>query len=229
MAAGSPSFPTRSSTRRIPWMAAGIGQGVADHRLGRISPKIRALKVGHDVIVMIHWGGEYSFYPLPYQMRQARRMIDYGALHPWPRTSSSAGDRAVPRRPNRVQPGKLHLRRAAQFANRSFIYGAEPGRIGAGTAERDLPGSPRAARSSAGDRKLRPGGLIDNLGAAYAQKDRQFWNDISHAYLTDLCGRVIRTRSAKYLFVPPWSFYRDVGLGRIVRKLKPANVLALFR
>ena len=117
-----------------------------------------------------------------------------------------------------------------KFANRSFIYGADLDGSGwYGGARSSWFTSSGTFQRWFDGRKLRLERLIDNLGAAYAQKDRQFWNDISHAYLTDLCGRVIRTRSAKYLFVPPWSFYRDVGLGRIVRKLKPANVLALFR
>jgi poly-gamma-glutamate capsule biosynthesis protein CapA/YwtB (metallophosphatase superfamily) len=207
--------------------------GVADHRLRQILPKIRALsRSGHDVVVMLHWGGEYSFYPLPYQMRQARRMIDEGAsliLGHGPHYPQGIEHyRGVP---IVYSLGNFIFDEPHKFANRSFIYGVE------------LEGAGRVRRSEIfpvhlerhvpalvhDDRKVRLERLIDNLGAAYAQKGRQFWNDISHAYLTDLCGRVVRTRSAKYLFVPPWSFYRDVGLARIVRKLRPANMLALFR
>jgi poly-gamma-glutamate synthesis protein (capsule biosynthesis protein) len=214
-------------------MAGRHRPGVADHRLRRILPKIRALRQsGHDVIVMLHWGGEYSFYPLPYQMRQARRMIEQGAsliLGHGPHYPQGIEHyRGVP---IVYSLGNFIFDEPQKFAKRSFIYGAE------------LDGAGRVRRSEIfpvhlerhvpalvhDDRKLRLERLIDNLGAAYPQKRRQFWNDISHAYLTDLCGRVIRTKSAKYLFVPPWSFYRDVGLARIVRKLRPANMLALFR
>jgi poly-gamma-glutamate synthesis protein (capsule biosynthesis protein) len=214
-------------------MAGRHRAGVADHRLSRILPRIRALKrSGHDVIVMIHWGGEYSFYPLPYQMRQARRMIDHGASlilghgpHYPQGIEHYRGGRIV------YSLGNFIFDEPHKFANRSFIYGAEVDRSGLVSRseifpvhlERHVPALVQ------GERRLRLERLVANLGAAYAKKDRRFWNEISHAYLTDLCGRVIRTKSAKYLFVPPWSFYRDVGLTRVMRKLKPANMLALFR
>jgi poly-gamma-glutamate capsule biosynthesis protein CapA/YwtB (metallophosphatase superfamily) len=214
-------------------MAGRHRAGIADHRLNRILPKIRALKQsGHDVIVTIHWGGEYSFYPLPYQMRQARRMIDQGASlilghgpHYPQGIEQYRGARIV------YSLGNFIFDEPHKFANRSFIYGAEVD--GAGLVRRSEIFPVHLERHVPalvhGDRKLRLERLIDNLGAIYPRKDSQFWNEISHAYLTDLCGRVIRSKSAKYLFVPPWSFYRDVGLARIVRKLRPANVLALFR
>jgi hypothetical protein len=51
---------------------------------------------------------------------------------------------------------------------------------------------------------------------------------VSASYLTDLCGRVLRNRSLKYLLVPPVSFYRDVGVAGILRKLKPSTLLTLL-
>jgi poly-gamma-glutamate synthesis protein (capsule biosynthesis protein) len=214
-------------------MAEKHRAGVADHRLSRILPRIRELKrSGCDVIVLIHWGQEYSFYPLPYQMRQARRMIDHGA-------SLILGH--GPHYPQGIEQyrgaqivyslGNFVFDEPHKFANRSFIYGVE------------LDGSGRVRQSEIfpvhlvrhvpalvhGEKKIRLERLIDSLSAAYPRKDRRFWKDISQAYLTDLCGRVIRTRSVKYLRVPPWSFYRDVGLAGIARKLKPANMVGLFR
>ena len=201
--------------------------------MGRILPKI-GRSVGPATMSSSCSIGEGStrFYPLPYQMRQARRMIDEGAsliLGHGPHYPQ--GIEHYRGAPIVYSLGNFIFDEPHKFANRSFIYGVE------------LDGAGRVRRSEIfpvhlerhvpalvhGERKLRLERLIDNLGAAYPQKRRQFWNDISHAYLTDLCGRVMRTKSAKYLFVPPWSFYRDVGLARIFRKLRPANMLALFR
>jgi len=62
-------------------MARGNKPGVSDYRINRILPAIRDLSLsGYQVIVSIHWGIEYCLYPLPYQMKQARRMIDSGGV-----------------------------------------------------------------------------------------------------------------------------------------------------
>jgi poly-gamma-glutamate synthesis protein (capsule biosynthesis protein) len=214
-------------------MAGKRSAGVSDHRLNRILPRIRELKQsGCDVIVLIHWGQEYSFYPLPYQMRQARRMIDHGATlilghgpHYPQGIEEYHGGRIV------YSLGNFIFDEPHKFANRSFIYGAElDGSAGVRRSEifpvhlnRHVPALVHA------EKKRRLEQLIDSLSAAYPRKDRRFWKDISHAYLTDICGRVTRTRSLKYLLVPPWSFYRDVGLVGIARKLKVANMAGLFR
>jgi poly-gamma-glutamate synthesis protein (capsule biosynthesis protein) len=214
-------------------MAGRHRAGVADHRLNRILPRIRELKrSGCDVVVLIHWGKEYSFYPLPYQMRQARRMIDSGA-------SLILGH--GPHYPQGIEQyrgaeivyslGNFIFDEPHKFSNRSFIYGAELNGSGQVLRREILPVHldhhvPSLVHD---EKKKRLEGLIHSLSAAYPRKDRQFWKNISHAYLTDLCGRVIRTRSVKYLLVPPWSFYRDVGLLGIARKLKPANMMDLFR
>ena len=142
---------------------------MADHRLGRILPKIRALKVGHDVIVMIHWGGEYSF--LPASLSDAAGPPDdrlRGLAHPWPRTSLSAGIEQY--RGGRIvySLGNFIFDEPHKFANRSFIYGAELDGSGLVRRSEIFPVHPRAARSGAGSRspELRLERLIDNLGAA---------------------------------------------------------------
>jgi poly-gamma-glutamate synthesis protein (capsule biosynthesis protein) len=214
-------------------MAGRRSAGVADHRLGRILPRIRALaRAGYEVIVSIHWGKEYSLYPLPYQMRQARRMVDEGAAlilghgpH-YPQGVEQYGRARIV-----YSMGNFIFDEPQKFARRSFIYGAQLD-ASAGVVrseiypvhlERHVP------QLVDGDRKMRLQRLVDNLGAAYPKKDRRFWTEVSRAYLTDLGGRVIRSRSLKYLRVPPWAFYRDVGLAAIARKLKPANIGALLR
>lgn len=214
-------------------MAGRNRAGVSDHRLSRILPRIKELKRnGFDVIVLVHWGQEYSFYPLPYQMRQGRRMLDCGASliighgpH-YPQGIESYGEASIV-----YSLGNFIFDEPHKFANRSFIYGAE------------LDGSGRLQRTELfpvhlrhhvpnlvyGEQRERIKRLVDALGKAYARKQPGFWQRISRSYLDDLCGRVVRTGSPKYLLVPPWSFYRDVGLTGLARKLKPRKVAALLR
>ena len=214
-------------------MAGRRHAGVADHRLSRILPRIRELKrSGCDVIVTIHWGHEYSFYPLPYQMRQARRMIDHGASlvlghgpH-YPQGIEQYRDAQIV-----YSMGNFIFDEPHKYANRSFIYGAEVS--GSGSIRQSTIFPVHLVRHVPtlvqGEKKLRLERLIGSMSAAYPRKSRRFWKDISHAYFTELCGRVRRTGSMKYLRVPPWSFYRDVGLAGIIRKLKPARIASLFR
>jgi poly-gamma-glutamate synthesis protein (capsule biosynthesis protein) len=214
-------------------MAGSSTAGVADHRLSRILPRIRELRrSGCDVVVSIHWGKEYSFYPLPYQMRAARRMVDHGAAlilghgpH-YPQGLERYRDAQIV-----YSMGNFIFDEPHKFANRSFIYGAEFD--GSGTVRQGTIVPVHLVRHVPtlvdGAKKARLERLIDGLSTAYPRKDRKFWKDVSHDYLTDLCGRVIRTRSVKYLLVPPWSFYRDVGLAGIARKLRLANWVGALR
>lgn len=214
-------------------MASRQRAGVSDHRLSRILPLIRELRrSGYDVLVSIHWGKEYSLYPLPYQMRQARRMIDHGAAlilghgpH-YPQGIERYGRAQIV-----YSMGNFIFDEPQKFSRRSFVYVAELGGPGAEVRSEIHPVhlDRHVPYLVQGERKARLQRLIDNLGAAYPQKDQGFWREVSRAYLTDLGGRVIRTRSLKYLRVPPWSFYRDVGLAGIARKLRPANLAALLR
>jgi len=214
-------------------MAGKSSAGVADHRLSRILPRVRELKrSGCDVIIFVHWGKEYSFYPLPYQMRQARQMIEHGASlilghgpH-YPQGIEQYQETAIV-----YSLGNFIFDEPHKFANRSFIYGAQFDGLGQKRRTEIYPIHlvHHVPRLVYGDKKARLERLIDNLSEAYPRKDRRFWKDVSHEYLTDLCGRVIHTRSVKYLRVPPWSFYRDVGLARIARKLRLSNMLAMVR
>ena len=214
-------------------MAGRHRAGISDHRLRRVLCRVRELaRSGCEVIVLIHWGQEYSFYPLPYQMRQARLMIDHGASlvlghgpHYPQGIEEYRGGQIV------YSLGNFIFDEPHKFANRSFIYGAE------------LDGSRHVRRSEIipvhlnhhvpaivdGEKKKRTVRLVEALTTAYPRKSRRFWKRVNEAYLTDVCGRVIRTRSLKYLFVPHWSFYRDIGLLGIVRKLKLASLMSLVR
>jgi poly-gamma-glutamate synthesis protein (capsule biosynthesis protein) len=113
------SANTRMATRHRP--------GISDHRLHRILPLIRDLsRSGDDVIPTIHWGFEYSFYPLPYQMRQARRMVDAGAclvLGHGPHYPQ--GIEVYRGRDIVYSLGNFIFDEPHKFANRSFIYRAD--------------------------------------------------------------------------------------------------------
>jgi len=218
------SVNTRMATQRQP--------GIADHHLPGILRRIRQLRQsGHEPIVMSHWGYEYSFYPLPYQMRAARRMIDAGAaliLGHGPHYPQ--GIEEYRGRPIVYSLGNFIFDEPHKFANRSFIFGVEIDEQGTPSGQEIYPvhlrhhvpvlvGDPEKGRLSR---------LIANLTTRYLEQPQRFWRSQSAAYLTDLCGRVLRNRSAKYLLVPPLSFYRDVGPSAILRKLKPSTFWGLL-
>jgi poly-gamma-glutamate capsule biosynthesis protein CapA/YwtB (metallophosphatase superfamily) len=201
------SANTRMATRTRP--------GVADHRIDRIVRRIRALRAqGGDVIVAAHWGFEYRFYPLPYQMRQARRMIDAGAQlvlghgpH-YPQGIEEYRGRAIV-----YSLGNFIFDEPYRCAQRSFVYDAVIEADGAIADRRLAPVHlphhvPYLLHGEEGVRVLT---LIARLGSRYGHMSRAFWLRHNAAYLTELGGRVLRTRSLKYLRVPPMSFYRDVG------------------
>jgi poly-gamma-glutamate capsule biosynthesis protein CapA/YwtB (metallophosphatase superfamily) len=214
------SVNTRMATRTRP--------GISDHRPSRIISRVRQLaRAGYQVIVMMHWGYEYCFYPLPYQMRSARRMIDAGASlvlghgpH-YPQGIERYRDRDIV-----YSLGNFIFDEPHKYANRSFIYAAEVDSTGVPRRRVVIPVhlKQHVPTLVEGAEQRRLSRLVENLGTRYVEKDRRFWRSISASYLTELCGRVSRTRSFKYLMVPPLSFYRDVGPGSILRKLKPSAV-----
>lgn len=214
-------------------MATQTRAGVADHRMSRILPRIRRLAAsGHDVIVTVHWGFEYRFFPLPYQMRQARRMIDAGARlvlghgpH-YPQGIETYRGREIV-----YSLGNFIFDEPYKFARRSFIYAAEIDDAGGTAHRRVVPVHLRQhvphIVDGAEARCLE--GLVASLGTRYQRTGAAFWREHSASYLTELGGRVLRGRSLKYLRVPPASFYRDVGPIAIARMLKPANLFRATR
>jgi poly-gamma-glutamate capsule biosynthesis protein CapA/YwtB (metallophosphatase superfamily) len=210
------SVNTRMATRTRP--------GIVD--------QIRTLaRAGHQVVVMMHWGYEYSFYPVPYQMRAARRMVDAGAtlvLGHGPHYPQ--GIESYRGRPIVYSLGNFVFDEPHKYANRSFVYGAEIDAAGTVRRQDIVPVHIRrhVPMRVEGAEARRLSALIDALSARYARQDRRFWRSVSASYLTDLCGRVLRNRSLKYLLVPPVSFYRDVGVAGILRKLKPSTLLTLL-
>jgi poly-gamma-glutamate synthesis protein (capsule biosynthesis protein) len=211
-------------------MASRTRAGVADHRLERVLPRIRGLAAeGYDVLVSAHWGFEYRFYPLPYQMRQARRMIDAGArlvLGHGPHVPQ--GIETHRGRDIVYSLGNFIFDEPYTYAKRSFIYDAEIDERGAIVSRRiapiHLPHHVPHLVSGEDEAQLRA--LVAALGQRYSQRTRTFWRDHSASYLTELGGRAIRGRSLKYLRVPPMGFYRDVGATGMLRNLRLAAAQA---
>ena len=116
------SFIYSASTR----MATRKRAGVSDHRMGKILPRIRELaRSGYMVIVSIHWGLEYALYPLPYNMRQGRQMIEHGASlilghgpH-YPQGMEWYGEGRI-----LYSLGNFMFDEPYHFSNRSFFYQA---------------------------------------------------------------------------------------------------------
>jgi poly-gamma-glutamate synthesis protein (capsule biosynthesis protein) len=218
------SVNTRMATRR--------SAGISNHRMRIVLPLIRSLrKEGRDVIVLLHWGFEYRFFPLPYQMRQARQMIRAGAAvilghgpH-YPQGFERFDGRDIV-----YSLGNFIFDEPHKFANRSFIYFTELN--GDGPAPRTVVPVHLQQHVPAivhGPKRRRLERLLEALSRRYQAADSAFWQAHSAAYLTDICGRVIRGRSLKYLRVPPLSFYRDAGPLAIARKIRPGTLLDLTR
>lgn len=219
------SVNTRMATRARP--------GIADHRIERILPRIRRLAAsGHDVVVAVHWGFEYRFFPLPYQMRQARRMIDAGARlvlghgpH-YPQGIETYRGREIV-----YSLGNFIFDEPYKFAKRSFIYRADIDPSG-GVRNRHIVAVhlPNHVPQVVGDaEKGRLEGLVANLADRYRHTRPAWWRRHNAAYLHELLGRVVRGRSLKYLAVPPRSFYRDVGPAAMLQLLGPSSLLEALR
>lgn len=209
-------------------MARGNRPGVSDYRIKHILPRIDELKRnGYLVIVSAHWGLEYSLYPLPYQMRLARNMIDNGAAiiighgpH-YPQGIESYKDGQIV-----YSLGNFVFDEPQKFANRSFIYGAELSDYTRPENRRIYPYHivnhvPTFVDSRAKERIEK---LVMNLSGSYPRRSKTFWKKINNIYFMDIINRVIRNRSTKFLFLPPPGFYFSIGFGNIIKKLKYGNI-----
>jgi poly-gamma-glutamate capsule biosynthesis protein CapA/YwtB (metallophosphatase superfamily) len=208
------SASTERATRTSP--------GVSDHRIEKILPRIASLKTaGYRVLVTIHWGMEYSFYPLPYQMAQARSMIDHGASliighgpHYLQGLERYRGGEIV------YSMGNFIFDEPYPFAKRGFIYGA---RVTRDAIERQLhpyvivDHVPELASSEVKDRLL---AYVESLSVGYARKSDRFWENHNDAYLSDIIKRVFRMKSTKFMFLPPRAFYTSLGSRVLLKKAK---------
>jgi poly-gamma-glutamate capsule biosynthesis protein CapA/YwtB (metallophosphatase superfamily) len=204
-------------------MATRTRAGVSDHRIRNILPRIRELaRNGYCVLVSVHWGIEYSFHPLPYQMAQARRMIDAGATliighgpHYLQGIETYGNGRIV------YSLGNCVFDEPFPHANRSFIYSASIARHGAIAREKIHPFHIRNhVPALVGDRdRARVERFIARLGRLYSKRSSAFWQQQNYRYFRDIMWRVSTMKSYKFLRLPPLSFYGAVGASTYARKI----------
>jgi poly-gamma-glutamate synthesis protein (capsule biosynthesis protein) len=225
----SHSFVYSASTLR----AGKNSPGVSDHRIKKILRRIRtSRKNGQTVIVSLHWGIEYCFYPVPYQMDYARQMIDAGA-----HLVVGHG----PHYPQGVETyrnglilyslGNFVFDEPFRFANQSYIAMVDLDPKG-GVAGFDLHPfdlKSHVPQLTQGEQKKRQIALIDRLTALYREKDTEFWRHINRRFLGDILWRVRSMKSTKFLFLHPMAFYLDLGLRPMLRKAKRKALAKLGR
>jgi poly-gamma-glutamate synthesis protein (capsule biosynthesis protein) len=221
-------FIYSASTRR----ARGKRAGVSDYRIDKILSEISELKKsGYQVIVSLHWGIEYCFYPLPYQRDQARAMIDHGA-------SLILGH--GPHYPQGIERynngeivyslGNFIFDEPHRFSNRSFIYGVEVAESGDLKNRMVFPVQllnhvPTLVKGREADRFRR---FILQLEKVYMRKPDLFWKGINNIYFQDIISRILRMRSIKFVFLPPLSFYVNIGFRNCLAKLSCKNVTSIL-
>jgi poly-gamma-glutamate synthesis protein (capsule biosynthesis protein) len=213
-------------------MATRTKAGVSDHRIQNILPRVRELsRIGYKVIVSAHWGAEYSFYPLPYQMAQARQIIDSGALmvighgpH-FPQGIENYRDGKIV-----YSLGNFIFDEPYLYANRSFLYRVDvvAGKL---VGERLYPvhlveNVPRLVEGKAQQAMLR---LVDKLGRIYPRRSKRFWQKQNALYFRDIVHRVHYMKSLKFVTLPPLSFYFGIGARNYLRKLLPRHLKELVR
>lgn len=221
------SASTRIATKRR--------AGVADHHLGRMLRKIKSLRnEGYLVIVSVHWGLEYAFHPVPYQCRQARKMIEAGASlilghgpHYPQGFETYEGGRIV------WSLGNFLFDEPYRYSNRSFIYSAALSASSAQVVdERITPieivrGVPRVLSGPAGDRLHR--GLRALTAGYQAGSRNKVQRRISARYFSDIVNRVFSMKSLRFLLLPPLGFYRDVGITGMMQKVRLRNLLSVVQ
>lgn len=205
--------------------------GVSEYRLHKILPRIKELRAaGFIVIVTIHWGLEYSFYPVPYQMRQARRMIDSGASlilghgpHYVQGTESYKDGMIV------YSLGNFIFDEPYLFSNRGYIFSASLSLDGRITDSGIYPIrlSKHVPRLTSGSEQAQMIRRVDILSRAYAQRNRSYWRNINSQYFSDIVNRVLTMRSMKFLKLPPLRFYLEIGLKNIMKKIRITNILSI--
>ena len=206
--------------------------GVSDHRIHVIIPRIRDLvRAGYQVLVSVHWGAEYSFFPLPYQMRQARQMIDAGATmiighgpHYPQGIETYKGGKII------YSLGNFIFDEPFLYANRSFIYGIEIEKSNQLGNEKMYPVHirnhvPSLVRGKDEERMRR---LVKKLSELYGTRRKRFWQRQNSLYFGDIVHRVQYMKSLKFIALPPVSFYMEVGARNYARKLLPRRLKHLL-
>lgn len=206
--------------------------GVSEYRLRRILPRIRELRAaGYVVIVSIHWGLEYSFYPVPYQMRQAREMIDSGA------------SLIIGHGPHYVQGteryrdgmivyslGNFIFDEPYRFSNRGYIFSAtlRPDGSMSDYATHPIRLVRHVPQLTTGSERAQMMRRVEALSRAYTRKSQSYWRGISSRYFSDIVNRVLTMRSLKFLSLPPLRFYLEIGIRNTLKKIRLGNIFSIF-
>ena len=206
--------------------------GVADPNIKGILESISTLaSQGHQVVVSLHWGIEYGFYPLPYQREYALRMVDAGAVlilghgpH-YPQGVEDYGRGLI-----FYSLGNFIFDEPYFFAKRTFIPRVTITNQGVNKqfdiVPVELPNHvPRVMTGARGKKMVR---LIESLYPIYARKDRHFLRHVNDVYFPDVYWRCRTMKSLKFLFLPLLSFYRQVGSKNILKRFSLKNFGKLF-
>ena len=207
--------------------AKGSKPGVADYRIRKILSQITDLKQkGYKVIVTLHWGMEYSFYPLPYQVKQAHAMVDAGA-------SLILGH--GPHYPQGIETynnadivysvGNFIFDEPYVFSNRGFIYGTE---MDSGSKLSNRYIYPfkiinHCPVLEADGENSRLGIFIQSLNELYGRKNKNFWKNLNNTYFQDIMKRVFKMKSLKFVLLPPITFYFSIGMKNLLKKFHIKN------
>jgi poly-gamma-glutamate synthesis protein (capsule biosynthesis protein) len=202
--------------------------GLADYRIRPILKRIGNLKdEGFHVHVSLHWGIEYQFYPLPYQMKWARRMIDAGASliighgpHYPQGFEDYNGGRII------YSLGNFIFDEPYKYTRRSLICGVAVSTKGQPIKTDIYPVHLENAlpRIVTGRERERIVNLVNCLTERYPQLDRTFWQRINNIWFSDIVWRIQKMKSWKFAFLPPLSFYFSLGIKNYLRKFLPGRM-----
>jgi poly-gamma-glutamate capsule biosynthesis protein CapA/YwtB (metallophosphatase superfamily) len=212
--------------------AAAKKPGVADYRIAPLLANIRALKrKGYTVLVTVHWGLEYCFYPVPYQRLQARRMIDAGAsliLGHGPHYPQGIEDYQQGQIVHSL--GNFIFDEPHYYSNKSFVYGAELDGSGRMLSKSIYPVNIINHIPVLDERfdRSRTAVLVSNLDKIYQRKDKKFWKGINNRLFRDIVMRVTTMKSWKFVLLPPPTFYFTIGVKNLLEKVKINNALQLL-
>lgn len=212
--------------------ATATSPGVADPSIKGILKSISTLTAqGHQVVVSLHWGIEYGFYPLPYQRAYAHKMIDAGAAlilghgpH-YPQGVEDYGRGLI-----FYSLGNFIFDEPYFFAKRSFFPRVTITSQGVVKQFDIIPVElphhvPKVMLGERGKKMVR---MIESLYPIYARKDGRFWRHINDVYFSDILWRCRTMKSFKFLFLPPLSYYRQVGLMNVLKRISPKNIQKIF-
>ena len=207
--------------------------GVADYKISKLLSAIKKHKEdGYIVLVTIHWGIEYCFYPIPYQRRQAQKMIDAGA-------SVIIGH--GPHYPQGVENykngqivhslGNFIFDEPYNYAGKSYIYKSDINIAGKVTHNKIIPVNiinHLPVLDKKGD-DSRTAYIVNNLHIAYSRKSKKFWRKINSRWFSDIIWRVNTMKSIKFALLPPVSFYFTIGFENIFKKFNLNNLKWLIK